>query len=173
MKLIFSSFLLFFATCCLSAQSISVGGGIPYNVELDRLGLNARGYYNIGKHFCFGPEYSIFLPKRETIGDENKKVLVSEVNLNAHFIFEINELLAFYPLVGLNYTREFEKVTYLSDGRMESKGYNFYGANLGAGFHVALPKFVPFFEYEYVIGDLEEHIFIVGLFFNLSEENEH
>ena len=153
------------------AQHFSAGGGIPFNITVETPGLNLRGYYNMGEHFCFGPEFTFFLPKNETHGDEETETTIWEFNLNAHYIFELNERLGIYPVFGFNYTQEREEITFLPSGEKEGETIDAFGINLGGGLHVPFPKFIPFIEYEYVVGDLSEHIVTVGLFFNLGKKD--
>lgn len=166
-----SLFILFFSVNSY-AQHISLGGGIPYNFTAETPGLNLRGYYNMGEHFCFGPELTFFLPKTEIHDMEEIETTIWEINVNAHYIFEVSEHLGIYPIIGLNYTREKEDISYLLTGETEEKMVDAVGMNIGGGFHLPLPHFVPFVEYEYVVGDLSEHILTVGIFFSIGEENE-
>ena len=149
-------------------QHISLGGGIPYNASKEHTGLNLRGYYNIGEQICFGPEFTVFFPKTVTHINEEIQTSIWEINFNAHYIFEVSEKLGMYPIIGFNYTREIEDITILSTGLTDKKTHQYIGLNIGGGFHLPQPKFVPFIEHEYVVGDLSDHIITVGLFFPLG-----
>lgn len=174
MKLLQLSWLLFligFLPTNVHAQHFSAGGGVAYNATVETPGLNLRGYYNKGEHFCFGPEFTYFFPKNETHGDEAIKTSVWEINFNAHYIFEVNERLGVYPLFGFNYTKEKEAITYLSKAETKEESVDAFGVNLGAGLHVPLPKFTPFIEYEYVASNLSEHVITLGFFVNLGKKD--
>ena len=167
--------LLFLSLFCiqhLSGQNYSVGGGIAYNATLDTPGLNLRGYHNIGESFCFGPEFGIFLPKETIEGDKKEQKFIWEVNLIAHYIFELHEKIGVYPIAGLNYTNEKETIEYLSTGESEKETIDAFGLNIGAGFHLPFKQVTPFAEYTYIASSLSEHTIIVGLFFTLGERTE-
>ena len=166
------TFLLLFTLSMLSAQKYSVGGGTPYNISTESLGINIRSYYNVDDKICFGPELSYFFSTTEIHGEEEIETKVIEFNFNAHYIFEVGEKLGVYPLIGLNYTRELEDITVLTTGEQISESHNIVGINAGGGFHVPFKNFVPFVEYEYVIGDLGEHIVVAGLFFPIGKKEE-
>jgi len=163
---------LFLFSSNLIGQHISLGGGIPYNATSETVGINLRGYYNIEEHICFGPEFTYFFPRTVTVDDEEIETLIWEINFNAHYIFEVSEGLGVYPIFGLNYTREIENIDFLSSGMAERIVVDAIGLNIGGGFHVPQPSFIPFVEYEYVVGDLSEHIITAGVFFTIGRGNE-
>ncbi len=155
-----------------TAQKISIGGGMPYNVTVEAPGLNLRGYYNVNESFCFGPEFTFFFPGTESKAEEEIEKSIWEINLNAHYVFELNEQLGVYPILGFNYTREKEDINYAFTNEKATKTKEAFGLNLGGGFHVPLPQFTPFVEYEYVVSSLSEHIITVGVFFNIGGANK-
>ena len=151
------------------SQTLSFGGGLEYNVTTENLGLNLRGYYNIGKQICFGPEFSYSFPATERIGDLEEEKSVFEVNINGHYIFELfEERLGVYPLFGINYTIEDTELTNLISGEIEQENEKFWGANIGGGFHVPIKNFAPFFEYHYITGQLGESVFTIGVLYNFD-----
>jgi len=156
----------------LVGQHISLGGGIPYNATAETFGINLRGYYNFKEHICFGPEFTLFFPRTTTFDDEEIETLIWEFNFNAHYIFEVSENIGAYPILGFNYTREIEDITFLSNGMIERKTVDAIGLNIGGGFHIPQPSFVPFLEYEYILGDLSEHIITAGVIFTLGSSDE-
>lgn len=154
------------------AQSFSVGGGVPYNLSIESPGINLRGYYNVAETFCFGPEFIFFFPKKEIHDNKETEISIQEFNVNAHYIFELKKHIGIYPLVGLNYTLEREKITYLDKAETANDLIKSFGVNLGGGIHFPISNFVPFLEYEYVLGDLKEHIVTFGAFITLGKEEE-
>ena len=166
------TFLLLFTISSLSAQKFALGGGVPFNVSTEAVGLNLRAYYNLNEKICFGPELSYFFPTTEIHEDEEIGTKVIEFNFNAHYIFELTHKIGIYPVIGLNYTIEKEEIKYLNEERTEDEYHRTFGMNIGGGFHIPLSKFTPFAEYEYVLGDLKEHIITLGVFFHLSHHEE-
>lgn len=170
------SIVLIVSTTCFShvafAQSFSLGGGVPYNLDIEIPGINLRGYYNAGETFCFGPEFIFFFPKKEIHGNKETEIKIQEFNFNAHYIFELSKNVGVYPLVGLNYTLEKEETTYLNQTLKEEDLIKSFGVNLGGGIHFPISNFVPFLEYEYVLGDLSENIITIGAFFIIGKEEE-
>jgi len=170
--LVTSIFLL--TTFSIQAQtenSVSVGGGLPYNFTTEQFGLNARAYYNIGKTICFGPEFVYFFPQTETIGDEEITKNTFEINFNIHYIFELTHHLGAYPVIGLNYTNEREEIE-LFDTK-ETINQDIFGANIGGGFHYGFKKATPFIEYVYIASELREHIVTAGLLFTIGGSHDH
>ena len=164
--------LFLFSVCTIHGQtSFSLGGGIERNLTIDAFGGNLRAYYNVGDHFCIGPEFSAFLPKTIEREDETEEIHVWEVNLNAHYIFELNHKLGVYPIIGLNYTREREEITLLNSTEApEEETVTAWAANFGFGFHVPFDQVVPFAEYHFTTGKLQEHIVSIGVFYMFGKE---
>jgi len=172
MPKIYQLYLLFclnlFLSPSLIGQSYSIGGGIVYNATLEVPGLNFRAYHNIGEHFCFGPEFAIFLSKETSDEEKNESIFLWEINLMGHYIFEISENLGFYPIIGLNYTKEKETIEYLSTDETDTATQDAFGLNMGSGFHVPINKITPFLEYTYVASSLSEHSIIAGIFYTFG-----
>jgi len=165
--------LIFLVTSAIYAQSFSVGGSAEYNLTIDAPGVNFRGYYNIGKHICFGPEITLSFPKKVIENGLEEDIFIFETNLNAHYIFEIvEEKFSFYPLLGLNYTSERIEFTELETGISETETEDFFGVNVGAGIHIPFKNVQPFIEYHYIAGELDEHVISVGLLYMLGRRGE-
>ena len=172
-KIILFLSLFLFAFILSYGQGYSLGGGLEYNTTTENFGLNLRGYYNIGEHFCFGPELSYAFIGDEVIGNIEEDTSVFEINLNAHYIFEVfDERIGLYPLFGFNYTIEDISLTDLQTGNIESETEEIWGTNIGAGFHVPIKNFAPFLEYHYITGQLGEHVVAVGLLYTFNK-NKH
>ncbi len=87
------------------AQRFSLGGGTPYSFSAETPGVNLRAYYNVNERFCFGPEYTFFLPRKKSSKEEETKTAIWELNLNFHYIFELHERLGLYPILGSELTQ--------------------------------------------------------------------
>lgn len=150
--------LLFFKS---QGQQGWMAGAAP-SLELDHslFGLNGRLYYGPDPSFCFGPEVAVF-PFQE-IGDGHELSLV-DLNVNAHYIFELTHKLGIYPLGGLNYSIESERSDSESTERISEVGLN-YGFGGHLNFH---PLFV-FFEFKGIAGQLNDTFVTAGLIFPLS-----
>ena len=163
--LMLSQFILF-----SQDKSISLGAAFEYNHTTELAGINLRGYYNIGHNFCFGPEFTFFENKQIILDDEIEDISIWELNINAHYIIEIKERVGIYPIVGFNFTRETEEISYLSSSDTKTERESFYGFNLGGGIHVPIKKFTPFYEYHYTFGELGEGISTAGIFYTFGRE---
>ena len=161
--------LIFLVSSSVYAQSFSVGGSAEYNLTIDAPGANFRGYYNIGREVCFGPEITLSFPKKVVENGFEEDAFIFETNLNAHYIFEVvEEKFSFYPLLGLNYTSERIEFTELETGISETENEVFFGVNIGAGIHIPFKNVQPFIEYHYIAGELDEHVISVGLLYMLN-----
>lgn len=142
--------------------------GIGPTLELDQrlIGANGRFYYGPNEHFCFGPEIS-FYPYQEI--DEGYELQITELNLNAHYVFEATHKLGVYPLAGINYTIENERLTALAEEQEDEKEFGF---NYGFGAHYNLKHFFVFAEFKGIIGQLSDEFVTLGIIFPLSKSQE-
>lgn len=148
-----------------------IGGvGSAYTFNDDLLGVNGRLYYGTNEKFCFGPEASFF-PYQEV--DEDYEIQLLDISINAHYIFELFEKFGVYPLTGINYTSEWER---LIENNQESEIVEEFGINYGFGLHYSISKFYVFTEFSGVIGQLNDEFITAGVIFNLgsskSEESK-
>ncbi|WP_425234406.1 hypothetical protein [Ulvibacterium sp.] len=163
-------YLLFwgFLLCMdLNAQEGLMGGGGP-SFELDEnlFGINARLFYGTDPTFCFGPEVTFF-PYQEI--DEEYELSVIDLNANAHYIVEISHKLGIYPLGGINYTIEKERLISDTDDMEEVSEF---GLNYGLGAHYNLHHFFIFAEFKGVAGQLNDEFFTAGIILPLGKSNE-
>ena len=111
----------------------------------------------------------VFFSCNGKVGDFEEEKSVFEFNINGHYIFELfEERLGVYPLFGINYTIEDTELTNLISGEKEQENENFWGANIGGGFHVPIKNFAPFVEYHFITGQLGESVFTVGVLYNFD-----
>jgi outer membrane protein X len=109
-----------------------------YQTEAKRFGLGVEGRYNITDNIRLAPDVTFFLPKNHTMG--------LDINLNAHYVFNIQEGLSIYPLAGLVVTNSRS-----SDSGSTDLGFN---VGVGAGYDLSDKNYVNFeFKYTFQNGD--------------------
>ncbi len=162
------SILLFFLIAIPSKAQQGWMVGIAPSIELNEhlFGANARLYYGPNDHFCFGPEVTLF-PYQEI--DDEYELTVTELNLNAHYIFELTHKLGMYPLTGINYTIEKERLIEQSNRNEEE---NEFGLNYGFGIHYNLGSLYAFTEFKGVVGKLNDEFISIGVIFSLFSKQE-
>lgn len=155
----YATLLLFLVQSYVSSsQSIMVGAGGIYGTDIEQVGVNARVYYGLNEQICFGPEFSYF-PK-VTHGSES--IQLNEYGFVVHYIFEIKEEVGLYPLLGINYSvEESEYLGYTHTNKA-------MGAAIGAGMHLEVKNFMPFIEYKYIMGELSQSTFSLGVIYNFK-----
>jgi len=159
--------LLIVAVEVHSQESIILGVGPTLELEEELVGINARAYYGVNENICFGPEVSFF-PYQE-IGEEEEKSIL-DLNVNAHYIFEIGEKLGLYPLSGINYTIESERLIEEPEIDNEEEAI---GINYGAGIHYNLYKEAFIFaEFKGIIGQLNAQFITAGFIIDLPFKKE-
>jgi len=114
------------------------------------LGLNLRMHYIPNERMCIGVETNLF--------PEGGELIEREFTLNAHFFFEVEEVVSLYPLLGVGY----EEI------REEGEWEGGWRALIGGGLHKNIGRFAPYAEYIYGAGFESQGIFIVGTFFTFS-----
>lgn len=162
-----------------NSQGLSAGGSLGYGSALPSPAANARLYYNIGQHFCMGPEFTYFLPKDHRYESPSAYTLREkewEVNFIGHYTFHFKHDIEWYPLFGGNYTRSSRKliadvgsiIPHVGSGSEEG-----FGAVLGSGLHWHFKGTSPYIEYQFIYGELSQHIGFVGVLFHLGKKEEH
>ena len=111
------------------------------------LGLNLRTHYIPNERMCIGLETNLF--------PEGGELVEREFTLNAHFFFEVEEVVSIYPLLGAGY----EEI------REEEKWDGGWRALVGGGLHKNIGRFAPYAEYIYGFGFESQGIFIIGTFY--------
>ncbi len=98
--------------CCMQvqAQSYSLAAGAAYGDDIENVGFHTRAYYNFPNgRICLGPEFTLFGNREENEGNARIETSLWELNFNAHFIFELSHKVGFYPVLGINFSRENEE----------------------------------------------------------------
>ena len=161
--------LTFLLSGITSAQQGWMGGiGASLAFEQELFGANARLYYGPNATFCFGPEVTVFPYQGVAEGYEIRLV---DLNVNAHYIFELSHTVGVYPLAGFNYSLERERLILDKD---EIEKENAAGLNYGFGIHFNLNHLFLFSEFKGVTGALNDQFVTVGIIFSLiKRENEN
>jgi hypothetical protein len=124
-------------------------------------GLNLNVTYRVIGNFHIGPDFSALLNKEEK--DNGVTVLKKELeyNFNATQLFELNEVLAIYPLAGINLS----KVTVHPINGEPSKKV-VAALNVGGGLEIELKTLKLFCESKYV-SQLDKYDITLGALFRL------
>jgi len=146
----------------LAQENFVVGVGSSLELDENIFGANLRAYYGVNEQLCFGPEVSYF-PYQEI--DEEYQLSIVDLNVNAHYIFEINHKLGIYPLSGINYTIEKERLIEDKDRSIQIEEL---GLNYGLGLHYNFGSFYLFGEFKGIIGQLNDHFITIGAIFSLK-----
>ena len=147
-------------------ESIILGLGATAELEEGFIGINARAYYGLNEQFCFGPEVSYF--PYQSIDNEYEKS-ITDLNFNAHYIFELSEKIGLYPLSGLNYTIEEERLIDNNDDSEEEKEF---GINYGLGIHYRIKKVFVFTEFKGIVGSLSDEFITIGAIIPLKKKEK-
>ncbi len=160
---------LLLAVGCLTgpfakAQKYDLGVAAVYGDDIEQLGINTRFYLNSTNHrFCLGPEFSWFPTSSSTHNTETIEKDLIEFNFNAHVNLKLVNKLMFYPLAGLNYSRE-KEAEFLSGVLEKQETYHEFGANLGMGLHYNLTQhWLLYVEYDHLFSNLSQNTFTAGV----------
>ena len=156
------SFMLLVCNIAIAQENFVIGVGSSLELDENIFGANLRAYYGVNKQFCFGPEVSYF-PFQDI--DEEYQLSIVDLNFNGHYIFEINHKLGIYPLSGINYTIEKER---LIDDKNQSNQVEELGLNYGLGLHYNFGHFYLFGEFKGIVGQLNDHFITVGAIFSIK-----
>lgn len=157
MKSIFSLLLVVlsvFATEGLQAQDLRLGGGLVYGSEIDRMGIDLRGDYQLQSNLILVPDFQLFF--RRNSG--NVRVNWNTINFDFHYLIGVAENFYLYPLAGLNFTFYTVKIR---DNRDTSTRI---GLNLGGGAEYRFTeKIAGFIELKYVVSDADQTVASYGV----------
>lgn len=161
--------LILIVTSYMNAQERWMLGLAPsLELQEDFIGINSRLYYGINEHICFGPEVTFF-PYQDI--ENGYELTITDLNFNAHYIFELTHNFGFYPLSGVNYTIEKER---LIEQPKENDSEEKFGWNYGFGAHYNLSKVFVFAEFKGVSGKLSDEFITIGVIFPLAKhKKEH
>ncbi|MBC8486171.1 MAG: outer membrane beta-barrel protein [Bacteroidetes bacterium] len=157
----------------VSAQSfkekIAFGGGLSYGTEIENIGINIRGLYEVTEEIHGLMNLTFFFPKKEDFGVFEYKWNLWELNLDGHYNFKLSDKFSAYGLAGLNISNWRSKwegdlgYEYYEDTNTAKIGFNI-GGGAAYNFTDALSGFG---EIKYVISDYDQAVFTFGVLYHL------
>lgn len=163
----------------VSAQSfkekIAFGGGLSYGTEIENIGINIRGLYEVTEEIHGLMNFIFFFPKKEDFGVFEYKWNLWELNFDGHYNFKLSDKFSAYGLAGINISSWRAKWEgdygypyggYYEDSNTETK----IGFNIGGGaaynFTEALSGFG---EIKYILIDsnYDQAVFTFGVLYHL------
>ncbi|NQZ43977.1 MAG: hypothetical protein HRT65_06670 [Flavobacteriaceae bacterium] len=156
-------YLLCHASFLSAQEGWMVGIGPTTAPATSLIGANVRAYFGVNERFCFGPEFSFF-PYQQL--DDTYETSVWEVNLNAHYLFELAPRFGIYPVGGFNFSSDQERIPSTAGTLIRETAP---GINYGAGFHYNTGGVLLFTEFKGVIGALSDEFFTIGAVFLLQK----
>ena len=170
-----------FLTMCIALVSVvafaqqgekAVCVNLSYGTEISNLGIGVKGQYGLTDAIRLEAGFDYFLKK--------DYLSMWDINVNAHYLFPINEKFKVYPLVGLTYTSwsldgegVFDDVwegvydydDYYDEEEDGSNSSGKFGVNLGAGIQYDITdKWAVNFELKYqLISDFNQAVFGLGI----------
>lgn len=138
----------------------SIGGGIIYGSEIEKLGLQLMYYYFMTTSIALGGDISFFFPeKTEFIGSSFTQTLIT-LNVVAHYVLYTSVIMRAYALAGLNYALFRFKSE--GEGFSGSDSSSELGLNIGGGIEYALASGFLFLELKYILSEFDQLVLAVG-----------
>src|SRR5690554_5654464 len=152
------------------AQFRTVGVGLMYGTEIEKIGLRVDGVYQINEEFRATADLGLFLPEKESFGNAEVKSSMWELNANGNYIFfaDADQGMLAYALAGLNFTTLKTSVDGFGPQIDGSDSNTEVGLNIGAGMEYNLDFANLFGEIKYVLGDYDQLNIGVGLRFAIG-----
>ncbi len=172
----------FILTLCIAMSSvgafdqkaaIAVGANLSYGTELSSFGFGVKGQYGFTDEIRFEASFDHFT--------EHNNLKMWDLNLNAHYLFPVEEKIKVYPLAGITYTNWIVSTTVptasidpntgaLIEGYEPTENSDTkLGVNLGAGVQYELTKQLNLtFEAKYqLVSDVNQTVFSAGITYTL------
>lgn len=127
-----------------------------YQTDYKRFGMGLEGRYNITDNIRLAPDVTFFFPKNHMTG--------LDINVNAHYVFDIQDGISIYPLAGIGVINNRISSVDLGGGvKTKSFGTTDFGFNLGAGasYDVTSSSYLNF-EFKYTFQDIDCASIMVG-----------
>jgi len=141
----------------------SAAGGVSFGTAVEKLGLFARGAYDITDEIRGNATVNFFFGESvEGIASTN----VWTINLDGHYKLIDEDEFGVYALAGLNLATvrvKFEDPTGIFGNFSESSTE--VGLNVGGGAELPLDTVIPFAEVKYVISNLDQLVIMAGVRF--------
>ncbi len=136
------------------AKSLMLKAG--YQTDYERFGIGLEGRYGLTDKIRLAPDVVFFFPNNHTTG--------LDINLNAHYVFDIQDGLSLYPLAGIAIINNHVSSVDFGEGvKSDSFGSTDFGFNLGAGASYDLnDKNYLNFEFKYTFQDVDCATFMLG-----------
>ncbi|PXV69195.1 outer membrane protein with beta-barrel domain [Dysgonomonas alginatilytica] len=133
----------------------SLIGNIGYQSNAERFMLGVQGRYVIAENIRLAPDVMFFFPKNKVTG--------LDINVNVHYVFNVDQNLSVYPLAGIAMQNNRFSGRTVGGEKFGSNGYTDFGFNLGAGagYDLASNRFVNF-ELKYTFGDADCMVVALG-----------
>ncbi|MBD8346495.1 MULTISPECIES: outer membrane beta-barrel protein [unclassified Dysgonomonas] len=130
----------------------SLIGNIGYQSNAERFMLGVQGRYVIAENIRLAPDVMFFFPKDKVTG--------LDINVNVHYVFNVDEKLSVYPLAGIAMQNNRYSGNAGSGG---SNGFTDWGFNLGAGagYELGGNRFANL-EIKYTFGDADCMVVALG-----------
>lgn len=125
-----------------------------YQSDPGRLMLGVAGRYAIVDNIRLAPDVMFMFPKDKVTG--------LDVNINAHYVFSVEDKLNIFPLMGLAMlNNRYSGGERIGDYKTKSKGFTDWGFNLGGGleYNISSYSFLNL-EMKYTFSDADH--FTVG-----------
>lgn len=143
---------------CDAQNVISADAGYVYNIKKGLPGINVSTFYHFSEKFTAGLEMNRFFNNHPKKGEEEISISAWDFDMNFHYNIDLARNLFCYPLTGLSHTSEKE-----TDAKGDIVFKRFYSFNTGAGVFVKFKKVVPFAEFMYTWGQMNQEFFLVGV----------
>lgn len=147
-----------FHACLYPESSFTLGLAGIYGFDFSGSGINGRAYYNLGEHFCFGPEASFLSATNKALTD---------INLVAHYIVDVKGI-GIYPVGGINYSLETETGENHEAHRDEA-----WGIVGGFGIHRNYNRFTLFTEYSHHFSPIPDDLIALGFMMTFHSKQNH
>ncbi|MFT4170455.1 porin family protein [Dysgonomonas capnocytophagoides] len=159
MKKLLLSIALLAGTLGVFAQSEqgekSLIGHIGVQSDPGRFLIGAQGRYVIADHIRIAPDASFIFPKNKVTG--------LDINLNAHYVLDIDNQVSVYPLAGIAMQNARYSGETIAGQKYGSDSFTNWGFNLGAGgsYNLSSNTFLNL-EMKYTFSDADCFTFAFG-----------
>ena len=134
------------------AEGISAGGGLAYGSEVEELGIQLNGYYDLAPHV-----ENLRLGGAFTYYFADDPVTYWELDLNGQYVFVRPDQFLFYGFGGLNFSHVEVDLGFAQQSDTK------VGLNLGIGGEFSVAEQVGLFvDLKYVVSDFDQAVIAFG-----------
>ena len=155
--------LCFMVSASAQQGEKSVGGHLSYYSESDlsMIGIGAKFRYNITDPIRLEGAFTFFLPKTESFFGVKLKYHIWDFSANGHYVFNISDKFALYPLAGLSVLGI--KATGSGFGESYTESQTKLFLNIGGGFDFKVADNIAItVEPKIMIGDSDGSLFMLS-----------